>query len=259
MPGLHSRLKEFHAYARYADAEEDFCTHSENFQFCILHLDPTEKFLVSTDKKKLSFRRSSERDHKWKTKLLASSRVFRGTLNDGVLQPNVRPNNGLVFSINPSNALHTLPLDAQAFQQDIVSRKIGGQRKSATAVPMIKFVYTQQADNTSNTNTRPQTSYERTQKSGTSNLGTQRVKGRTLKSESAKQAGHTSATATHPQASRQRSSRIETSRPKIRRIISRPSEPGNPIPKNNTEALLDQADTMPTDALELLRKRAREY
>ena len=112
----------FHLYARYAHAGEKFFASSTPFRQLTLTLDSTGKYPVLTDWSERELRGlpfvRNELDLRG---LLDSLRTFRGTLYDGVLQPNVRPAIGLEFSIDspPKLPPRIPPLD----QRELALRK----------------------------------------------------------------------------------------------------------------------------------------
>ncbi|KAF9699189.1 hypothetical protein EKO04_002986 [Ascochyta lentis] len=95
------RTRLFHAYARYAQTGETLLAPSQPFHPICLHLDPTRTFPVSIDVDGRAIPLlAAEEELTRNPPLLAGLQTFRGTLNGGVLQPNVRPSNRLRFVVN---------------------------------------------------------------------------------------------------------------------------------------------------------------
>ncbi|KZM19905.1 uncharacterized protein EKO05_0004287 [Ascochyta rabiei] len=95
------RTRWFHAYARYAQTGETLLAPDQPFHPICLHLDPTRGFPDSVDMDERAVPMlAAEEDLRRNPPLLASLQTFRGTLNEGTLQPNVRPDNGLRLHIN---------------------------------------------------------------------------------------------------------------------------------------------------------------
>ena len=95
--------KRFLAHARFADNGENIYAHWD-FSYFALDFKPTQALPIATVS--LPGHRNMIKD--WfgqsRRKLMYALRTFRGTLVDGVLHPNVRLDNGLQFSFDPTDA-----------------------------------------------------------------------------------------------------------------------------------------------------------
>jgi hypothetical protein len=109
-----------HIYGRYVQNGENLLFPSTRYSAIMLELDSTrstrlatkfepEQVLTTSVANSLSFLPIEQ----W----VKSSRAFRGTLVDGVLQPGVRLDNGLRFTLNPTTAAAPEPTPSEKSQE----------------------------------------------------------------------------------------------------------------------------------------------
>ena len=123
-------------YGRYAHTGESVFAPLMRYCRIRLELDPTQTFPINT-----VFYYVDRSTHLPIASIVAcrqvpeSSRTFRGTLIDGVLQPNVRLGNGLELSIDPPDALDTPPQVAQVAKKKAIPQQGGIREQRTTTAP----------------------------------------------------------------------------------------------------------------------------
>ncbi|KAJ8106405.1 hypothetical protein OPT61_g9560 [Boeremia exigua] len=128
------RNAHLHLYARYSYPGENICAPSTPYIPISLEIDPTQASPVSTSFSTVGHGRLELPENKFLAvaEAVKSWRIFRGTLIDGYLQPNVRLGNGLEVSVKrPARKKAPLPKETQEQQNIIVSDNTVRQQQTS--------------------------------------------------------------------------------------------------------------------------------
>lgn len=127
-------VQNLHLYGRYSDTGENVCAPSTPYTMIEFQLDPTRTFPVSS--KAQRHKAPHGFPHQAFLSVSAtvdSSYTFRGTLINGILQPNVRLGNGLAFSVSKPPAAKDSALDLEEtpqHNQDQISTSLANKLKA---------------------------------------------------------------------------------------------------------------------------------